>query len=307
MPQAITFPFLGSINNSVSLAFNTQFDAVDSRYKKFSFSGQSDGAATLYPRMDLLPGLREWLGDRVVHALSVSSFAITNKEFEETISVKRSDLEDDQYGILGPAAQQLGQNAGFLPDLLIAKLMKNGATAKTYDGQNFFDTAHPNPNADASAGTISNYIAGGGTPWFMIDARKTWKPFIYQTRRPFTLIPKFSMTDPQVFWNKEFEWGVDGRANAGYGLWQTVAMCTGPMSIANINAMRTNMASIRRPDGTPMGLKPTLLVCGTALYPDALALATNEFVPVDAITGATTLAPNPLRGMFEAYEDEWLN
>jgi phage major head subunit gpT-like protein len=298
---------LQSINDAVSLAFNTQFSAADSRYKKFTFSGSSTGAATLYPRMDLLPGLREWLGDRVVHALSISSFSITNKEFEGTISVKRSDMEDDQYGILAPAAEQLGQNAGFLPDQLIAKLMKNGHTALTYDNQNFFDVAHPNPNSDGTPGTIANYQAGGGAPWYLIDTRKTWKPFIYQTRRPFQMIPKFSMTDEAVFWNKEFEWGVDGRCNAGYGLWQTCFMSLAPLSVANVQAARTAMASIRRPDGTPMGIKPTTLVCGTSLYPDALALATNEFLPIDANTGATTLSPNPLRGMFEAYEDEWLN
>jgi phage major head subunit gpT-like protein len=307
MPQIITFPFLASINDAVSLAFNTQFSAADSRYKKFSFEGPSTGAATIYPRLDLLPGMREWLGDRVVHALSVSVFQITNKTFENTISVQRPQLEDDLYGILGPAAQQLGQTAGELPDLLIASLMKNGHTSITYDGQNFFDTAHPNPNADGSAGTIANYQAGSGSPWFLIDTRKTWRPFIYQMRRPYQMIPKFSMTDPQVFWNQEFEWGVDGRSNAGYGLWQTAFMSLGALSVANITAARTAMASIRRPNGTPMGIKPNLLVCGTSLYPDALALATNEFIPIDSNTGATTLGPNPLRGMFEAYEDEWLN
>jgi phage major head subunit gpT-like protein len=303
----ITFPALASINDSVSLAFNTQFSAADSRYKKFSADTGSDGAETIYPRLDLLPGLREWLGDRVVHQLSVSTFAIQNKDYEGTISITRNDLEDDKFGILAPASEQLGQNAGFLADQLIAKLMKNGHTSPTYDGQNFFDTAHPNPIPGAPGNTVANYQAGGGAPWFLIDARKTWKPFIFQKRRPFQLIPKFSMTDPQVFWNKEFEWGVDGRRNAGYGLWQTVFCSYAAPTTANIIAARTAMASIKRLDGTPMGIKPTLAVVPTSLYPDFLAYATNEFVPIDTNTGATTLGPNVLRGLFEAYENEWLN
>ena len=304
----ITFPALQSLNDAVSLAYNTQFWETQTIYDRFSFRAQSEGAAEVYPRMDLLPGLREWLGDRVVHSLSISTFSIANKTFEETIAIKRTDIEDDRFGILTPAAQQLGQNARHLPDLQIASLMLNGHTAPTYDGQNFFDLAHPNPNRDGTPGTVANYQAGSGYPtWFLFDTSKVIKPFIWQERRPFQVIPKFSMEDPQVFWNQEYEWGCDGRGNAGYGLWQLGFMSTAQFTLANLIAARTAMASIRRPDGTPMGIKPTLCVVPTALFPDAKAYATNEFVPIDTNTGATTLGPNPLRGMFEALEDEWLN
>jgi phage major head subunit gpT-like protein len=303
----ITFPALQTLNNAVNLAYNTQFFAATPACAPFVFDATSSGDAEVYPRLDLMGGLREWIGDRVVERLSLSTFSIVNKWYEKTISVDRANLEDDKYGFLGPAAQQLGQNAGELKDLLIAALMKNGHSSPTYDGQNFFDTAHPNPNADGSMGTVANYAAGSSPVWYLIDTKRIIKPFIWQTRRPFQIIPKFSMTDPQVFWNKEFEWGVDGRCNAGYGLWQIAYMSTQPMTIANVTAARTAMASIRRPSGTPMGITPDLLVVPTALYPDARAYAENEFVPIDAVTTAATLGPNPLRGLFKAIENVWLN
>jgi phage major head subunit gpT-like protein len=211
--------------------------------------------------------------------------------------------------MLMQGAQQLAANARHLPDLLIAQLMQNGHSSLTYDGSNFFDTNHPNPlNANGGGGTtVSNYLAGAGPAWFLLDTTKPVKPWIWQTRKPFVVIPKFSMTDAQVRWNKEFEWGVDGRGNAGYGLWQLAYLGMGAMTLANITAARAAMASIRRPDGTPMGIKPNLLVTTTALYPDAKAFAENEFVPVDSVTTATTLVPNTLRGMFTAIEDTWLN
>ncbi len=305
----ITFPALQSINDAVSLAYNTQFWETPTVYDKFTFKAPSTGRIQIYPRLNLLPGLREWLGDRVVNQLSTATFSITNKDWEETIGVSRNDIEDDQFGLIAQGAQQLGMNAGHLPDLLISQLMLNGHSSVTYDGQNFFDTAHPNPNSYTvgGTGTVSNYLAGGGPAWFLLDTTKVIKPFIWQTRKPFVVIPKFSMTDPQVFWNKEFEWGVDGRANAGYGLWQLAYLGMGAMTIANVTAARAAMASIRRPDGTPMGIRPNLLVTGTSLYPDARAYAENEFVPIDSTTGAATLAPNPLRGLFAALEDTWLN
>jgi phage major head subunit gpT-like protein len=305
----ITFPALQSINDAVSLAYDTQFWETATIFDKFTFNAPSTGRIQVYPRLNLLPGLREWLGDRVVNQLSTATFSITNKDWEQTIGVSRNDIEDDQYGFIAQGAQQLGMNARHLPDLLIAQLMAGGHSSLTYDGSNFFDTNHPNPNNAAGTGgtTVANYQSGSGPPWYLVDTTKTVRPFVYQTRKPFVIIPKFSMTDPEVFWNKEFEWGVDGRSNAGYGLWQLAYMGMSQMTIANIITARTSMASIRRPDGTPMGIRPNLLVVPTALYPDAKAYAENEFVPIDSTTGASTLGPNPLRGLFAAVEDPWLN
>ena len=303
----ITFPALASINDSVNVAYNTQFWEAKPVFRRFTYEAESTGREEIYPVLAMLPGLREWVGDRVVHSLSVQTFSIRNRTFEETISVRRQDLEDDQFGILTGAARQLAQDAANLADLLIAQLMKNGMNAISLDGQNFFDAAHPNPTSGGLPGTLANYQPGNGPPWFLIDASKIWKPFIWQTRRPFQVIPRFSLQDPIVFNNQEFEWGVDGRANAGYGFWQLAYLSQAPMSVANVLGARTAMASARRPDGTPMGITPSLLVCGSSLYPDARAYQENDFIPIDATTGASTLGPNPLKGLFTALENQWLN
>ena len=307
----ITFPNLATLNNSVSLAYNTQFFAAGRVCDPYVFDATSTGDAEVYPRLDLIGGLREWLGERLVERLSLSTFSITNKWYEKTISVAADNLMDDKYGFLAPAASQLGENAAQLKDLLVAALMTNGHTTLTYDGQNFFDLAHPTYTAAGSVSgpntTVANYQSGAGPAWYLFDTSRVIKPFIWQTRKPFTIIPKFSMTDEQVFWNKEFEWGVDGRCNAGYGLWQFAFQSLAPMTVANVNAARTLMGQIRRPNGVPMGIKPDLLVVPTALYPDARAYAENEFIPIDSTTGAVTLGPNPLRGLFKALENPWLN
>lgn len=305
----ITLPNLLSINDVVSLAYNTQFWETPTVYERFTFVAPSTGRISVYPRLNMLPGLRQWLGDRVVNQLSTQTFSIENLDWEQTVGISRNDIEDDQFGLLTGVAKDMAMAARHLPDIQIASLMQAGASTLTYDGVNFFSTSHPNPNNAAGTGgtTVANYQSGSNPWWFLIDATKVLKPWIWQTRKPFTIIPKFSTTDDNLFWTKEFEWGVDGRAAAGYGLWQLVFGSQAQMTIANVQAARVAMASIRRPDGTPMGIKPNLLVTGTALYPDARAYAENEFVPIDATTGASTLAPNPLRGLFAAVENPWLN
>jgi phage major head subunit gpT-like protein len=240
------------------------------------------------------------------------TFEINNELFESTIGVERSNLEDDQYGFLTGAAAGLGLSAGRLPDLLIAGLMKVGHQTIIYDGQNFFDTAHPDYTSTGGGTTSPNYVTGSSTPWYLFDVSNYQKALVFQRRRPFVLIPKFSMTDPQVFWNKEFEWGVDGRCNAGFGIWQYGFMSLQPLTMENLVAARTQMASYHRPDGSPMGVQGDLLVVPTSLYTTAKALAEDALIPntyTNAFTasGTVTQVPNVARGLFQAYEDQWLN
>lgn len=298
---------LGSLNDNVSLAFNTQFDAAPSRYGRFTLEVPSTGHAETYPRLDLLGGMREWVGDRAVQSLSQSAFTIVNKDFEQTISVSRNNLADDKYGMLAIASTRMGKNAKELPDLLVAALMKAGHTTLCYDGQNFFDTAHPSFDAAGAATTVANFATdGSGTPpWYLIDTKQIVMPLIYQLREPFKVIPKFSPTDQQVFWNKEYEWGADGRCNVGFGLWQVAFMSTQAITHDNIKANIILMESLRRPSGAPMGISPNLLVTGSTNYFIANALAQNEFQPTSL--SATALVPNLIRGTFEAMKDEWLN
>lgn len=307
----ITFPALQSINAAVNLAFNTAFEAAEDVSGPWTFDATSTGTEELYPRLDLIGGIREWTGDRVVEELSVSSFTIPNKPYEKTVSVKRWDIEDDRFGLLNGATTQLGTLTKLFKPLTMTKLLLTGAATKTYDGQNFFDAAHPNPTDAApgtTVGTVANYYAGTSAPWFMFDTRWAIKPLIWQTRQAFRMLPLFSLTDPVVFNNADFRWGLDGRYGSGFGLWQYAAMSTQPLTAENIVTMRTNMASIKRPDGSPMGLRPDILVCGSGLFPLARLYEQNEFLPPgDPSIVSGQLTPNQARGLFRAVENPWLN
>jgi phage major head subunit gpT-like protein len=59
----------------------------------------------------------------------------------------------------------------------------------------------------------------GQTDWWAFDTRQPIKPFIFQLRKPVQLVAKTAVTDDNVFWQKEFVWGIDGRAGVGYGPW----------------------------------------------------------------------------------------
>ncbi len=307
MATAITFPTLQSINDAISLAYELgQLSVADSIYKSISFVSKSTGDAEVYPMFAGTAGLREWVGDRVVHQLGLETFRLPNKTFEETISVRREDIEDDRLGLLTPVAQQLGIDSEIYPDLLIAQLLKNGHNSTIFDGQNFFDVAHPNYSDTGGPATVANYQAGSSTSWYLIDTSKVWRPFIWQERRPFKIIPKFSMTDPSVFWDNEFVWGVDGRGAAGYGLWHLASRSDAPMNQANLLAAWETMGQLRRQDGAPMGVgapRGLKLIVPRALYATARAYCENPFDPM--VT--TNLTPNAFQGIATAVQNDWLN
>ena len=307
MAEVITASLLGSINNGLSLSFNTQLYAAASVFRKFTFENPSDGPAEVYPRLDMLRGIREFVGPREVQSLLQSSFTISNRTFEQTIGIKRSDIEDDRYGLYRPVAAEMGQTAARFPDTLLAQLFKLAPTTKIYDGQNFFDLAHPNFDANGNPITLPNISnLGQGPGWYLVDNSRVLKPFIFQTRVPFSLVNRFNPDDPSVFDNDEFLWGTRGRCNAGFGLWHLAYYSTATLNPTNLVAARTAMSLIRRPDGTPMGITPDTLVVPSALYPRANAYYKNTLVANDP-NAPTTLTENDVIGMFEPVEYKWLN
>jgi hypothetical protein len=59
--------------------------------------------------LDRIPQMREWLGERVVNNLAVRLQSIENRLFEDTVGVKRTDIEDDLIGAYRPVIEELAQ------------------------------------------------------------------------------------------------------------------------------------------------------------------------------------------------------
>lgn len=56
--------------------------------------------------------------------------------------------------------------------------------------------------------------------WFLACTKRPFKPFIYQEREKPRLVAKTKDNDDNVFFEKQFLYGIDFRCNVGYGLWQ---------------------------------------------------------------------------------------
>ncbi|MGR3485489.1 MAG: Mu-like prophage major head subunit gpT family protein [Paracoccaceae bacterium] len=262
--------------------FQEAFDATreDSAFARVATTVTSGSTSTTYGWLGRAPQMREWIGARAVKDMAAHGYSIVNKDWEATVGVDRNDIEDDNLGIYAPLMREMGMSAAEHPDRLVFQLLSQGRTTVCYDGQNFFDTDHP--GYDATGATVdgggapivvSNLDSSGGANapyWYLLDTRRALKPLIFQERKKPEFVGK---TDPRtsdsVFMTKEFMFGADSRSNVGFGFWQMAYASNAPLNGDNLDAAIAAMRTVRSENGSPLGIRPDLLVVGPELRADA--------------------------------------
>lgn len=252
------------LNTAFKAQFQAGLEGVPSAWKKFATEIPSSTSEELYPWMKQIPGMREWIGARVVKNVGVESYKLRNRKWEDTIAVKADAVKDDTYGTYSPLMKMLGDATGRQPDELVSATILGGFASNCYDGQFFFDTDHPVTNADGSEVSVSNMQAGGAAPWFLLDLSKALKPFIFQNREKAKFVTKDSPDDHRVFEYDEFTYGSSARNAAGYGFWQTAFGSKAALTPANFLAGFDAMATMKGDQGRKLGIKATHLLCGTS-------------------------------------------
>lgn len=229
----------------------------------------SSNRSTTYAWLGQFPAFREWVGERVLKDIAAHGYNVENKSYESSISVSRSDIEDDQAGVYGPLFKEMGRAAATHPDELIFGLLKAGTTEKCFDGRPFFDAAHP---VGAAETPVSNYQDGTGPSWYLLDVSRAIKPLLFQVRRKYDLVAMSRAEDEGVFMRNEYRYGVDARCAAGFGFWQFAYCSKAPLSADNYKDARAEMLAYKSDEGRPLGVIPRLLVVPPSLEAEARAL-----------------------------------
>ncbi|SIQ23449.1 Mu-like prophage major head subunit gpT [Rhizobium sp. RU35A] len=269
---------LSSLFTGINVAFNKGKASPKTYLDLVAMRTVSSTSQETYAWLDDLPGIREWLGDRVLHTLSRSRYTVVNRKFEETITIPREKIEDDTYGIFSPLAARLGEQTALFPDQLVFELLSDGTSERCYDGQYFFDTDHKAYNESKEEISVSNFTAGDGDAWYLLDCGQVLKPMLFQERTSFDLQSLTAPNDPYVFMKDEYVYGVRGRCNAGFGLWQLAHCSRSTLNKANYISARLSMMNLRKMDGKRMGITPTHLIVPPNLEDPARALLNAELV-----------------------------
>ena len=306
MPQVITQPFLDAMFQGFNTRFNQARLGVKPMWQRMAMEVPLTGSVENYAWLGQVPRMREWVGERVYRSLDSFGYQIRNKTWESTFTLKREQIEDDQYGIIGGiAVEEMGRNVELFPDELVFGLAKAGFSSPCYDGQNFFDPNHPWTDEKGVVQLSSNMQAGTGLPWFLVDMSKAIKPIIFQNRRKFEFVSKMDpKTSDRVFDRSEYTYGTDGRCNVGYGLWQTAFGSKAPLTRDNFRAAMAAVKSFKLDQGRPAGTRPTALVTGTTNAQVARDLIDVRFLTVP---GAAGPVENSDYKIVEIIETPWFD
>ncbi len=245
--------------------FEGAFAGVEPQWRQVATEVPSTTEKESYPWLGDVPGMREWLGPRVVHQVGEHDYTVKNRSWEQTLGVPRTKIQDDTFGIYSPLFANMGDAAARHPDELVFDLIRNGFTEECYDGQPMFDTEHPVGLAeDGGVELVSNMADGGQAPWFLLDLSRPLRPFIFQNRKAPEFVAKDDLRDDNVFWRGEYVYGADARNNVGYGFWQMAFGSMQALDKTTFRAARAAMRKFRGDRGRPLGVKPTHILVGSS-------------------------------------------
>lgn len=142
--------------------FNQAFNLAQPQIDKIALRVDSGRVELVNHRwMRGIPGMRELIDTRVINNLSTDGFVVTNKLWEDTVSIPRVDLERDQFGVYAPMVTKLGETAKLHRDVLGFSLLSDALSTPTitaYDGIAFYG----NHNANRVL-AFNNKVSGAGS------------------------------------------------------------------------------------------------------------------------------------------------
>jgi phage major head subunit gpT-like protein len=294
----ITPLLLAGIFTGYSAAYARGFSMAKSQRSIIATTVPSSTSKNDYGWLGQFPGMREWIGERVIQRMKAHGYSITNKKWEQTIAVDVDTIEDDEYGVFTPMFEEMGRATEAHPDELCWGLLKDGFNQPCYDGQSFFDTDHPVLDANGNEQSVSNFGGGAATPWYLIDDTRALKPIIFQER----LKPNFAQlnkpTDPNVFMQDEYIYGVKARHNVGFGFWQFAYGSKQTLEADSFKAARAALSEMKGDYGRPLGIQGTTLI-----VPPSLEEAGLEILNADRNAAGAT---NVWRGKAKLEVVPWL-
>lgn len=157
---------MGALLNSTIASF---FQQLDMRFQEgyqrrkqywpqYAELCPSNTKQNVYSWLAELPGLRKWIGSKMVRNIQVRTYALVNDDWEDTYDIDRNDVKDDIANTLGRHIELLGDAGSRWGDDIVTDQLIAGTTTPCFDGSNFFAAAHPVDMDDTSQGTYSNLL-----------------------------------------------------------------------------------------------------------------------------------------------------
>lgn len=265
--MAITQAQLDALKTSLKAKFNSGLALTPDDWRKVAGYIKGDGKSNTYAWLSQFPAFREWVGSRLHKKVKETAYQVTNRKFETTIDVERTDIEDDALGHYASIAEAGGQSAKDLMNDIIFQSYAAGFSSLCYDDQFFFDTDHPvyaNSDGTGAVTTVSNMQAGVGAPWILLCTKRAPKPVYLQERVPVAFESQTTAATANVFDLDVYSFGGRWRGNAAYGFWQTAFGSKADLTVANFEAAYDAMMGCKGDGGQKLGIVADTMLVGVS-------------------------------------------
>lgn len=279
----VTVSLLNALRTGFKNSFQKGFDGAEPQYMRFCSVIPSSAAIETYGWLGQWPGFTEWIGARQHKSMSEKAYQILNKSYESSVSVPKTQIEDETLGMYGMMFEESGRATKAFPDEFMFPLLALGESTECYDGQYYFDTDHPvNAEVDGSGAdaSVSNMIVDAGytgDTWYVMCTNRPLKPLIYQDRKKPQFVAMTKIDDESVYTENEFRYGIDLRAGKGFGFWQMAIAVKAEMTPDNLWAAIQLMKSYTADGGRKLALVPDLIVAPSSKEKVATQMMNRAF------------------------------
>lgn len=153
------------------------------------------------------------VSNKGVVVLSISTLAAAQASFGVARTAMRKFKDED------------GRPLSVRPNILMVPPALED-TANTLANNERLEDGKQNPYKGTFSVVVNDWLTSD-TAWFLIDATKPVKPFIYQERKAPVFVSQTDMNADNVFMQKKYLFGAEARAAGGYGFWQMIWGSTG--------------------------------------------------------------------------------
>lgn len=275
----ITQAQLDALKTTLKAKFNAGLAMSPDDWRKVAGFVPSSSKSNTYAWLSQFPAFREWVGSRLHKAVAEKAYAVTNRKFEATVDVQRTDIEDDAFGHYATVTESQGQAATDLKNDLVFQAYAAGFSSLCYDDQYFFDTDHPvyaNEDGTGTVTPVSNMQAGTGAPWILLCTKRAPKPLYLQERVAAQFESQTSAATPNVFDLDVYSFGGRWRGNAAYGFWQCAFASKAALTVANFEAAYDSMMGFKGDGLRKLGITADTMLVGPSNRVAAEAILAKE-------------------------------
>ena len=118
-----------------------------------------------------------------------------------------------------------GRSLNIVPDLLVVS-PQNEANARELLFADLI-SGSSNVNKNTCELLVAPELSAYPDQWYLLCTKRYIKPIVFQQREVPKLVCKNKETDDNVFFSDQIIYGIKGRYNVGFGLWQLAYGSTG--------------------------------------------------------------------------------